>query len=304
MAYLAFRDDDYTSLRRDLLRVKGSNLQKKFLEVTRDSASFVAWIEKYIRLKKNGDPFDVQEEEQLSEQEYKEPPKNIEKVLFERWHDLTPAQASEETFWGCVTLEYIKEGIIQAPYLAANGGSLPGGLERIDEVLAGKKGEEESKSIDSIVRTILRRFGGLPEARGAKSVYVNCPFARAWWRGYVAREVCKATEANYGKVVDTLRASQEFWERLIVLIVSRNSVLGDTNVRTALIWALSELVEGKNEDENKKQLFQVKTLKNISRQIGIRSAWQEMGIFPVEELKRIMDQQFLSRFTACSEGKV
>ena len=299
MTYLAFRDDDYTLLRKDLLREKGSGLQKEFLEVTRNSTSFVDWVERRIRLKDDGNPFDVWAEEQLSEQEYKDSPKNIEKMLFERWHDLTPAQASEETFWGCLTLGHIKEGIIHASYLAANGGNLPGGLERIDEVLAREKGEEKSKSVDLTVRTVLRRFGGLPEVRGAKSVYVNCPFARAWWRGYVAREVCEATEANHGKVVDTLRSSQDYWEKLIVLIVSRNSVLGDTNVRTALIWALSELVEDKDKDENKKQLFQVKALKNISRQIGIRSAWQEMGIFPVEELKRIMEQQFLSQFAAC-----
>ena len=293
MTYSAFRDDDYTGLRKDLLRAKGKNLQVEFLEATRDSESFIAWIERRICLKDEGEPFDLWVN-LLSEAEYKEPPKSVERELFEKWQNLTPAQASEETFWGHVTLEHIKERIIEAPYLAANGGNLPGGLERIDRALK----EKQEQSIDSIVRTILRRLGGLPEARGSKSVYVNCPFARAWWRGYVTDEICRETNANYDKVVDTLRSSQEYWERLIVLIVSRNSVLGDSNVRTALIWALSELVEGKDEDKNKKQLFQVEALKKISRKIGIRSAWQELGVFSIEDLKQIMERQFLNQFAA------
>lgn len=291
MTYLAFRDDDYTGLRKSLLREKGSKLQEEFLQAARDSTSFIAWIEQHIRLQDDGEPFSLWAEEQLTESDYKKPTIFTEKQLFEKWHDLTPAQASEETFWGYITLGHIKKGIIDAPYLAANGGNLPGGLERIDKALAEKNGEDKNKLIDSIVHAILRRLGGLPEERGSKSVYVNCPFACAWWRGYVARQVCKETNANYDNVIDTLRTSQEYWERLIVLIVSRNSVLGDTNVRTSLIWALSEL----KKDESMKQLFKVKTLENISRQIGIRSAWQELGVFSVKDLKQIMETEFLSQ---------
>ena len=291
MTYLAFRDDDYTSLRRGLLQAKGKKLQVEFLEAARDSKSFIAHIERCIGLKDEGEPFDLWAD-LLSESEYKEPPKTVERELFEKWKNLTPAQASEETFWGYVTLEHIKKGIIEAPYLAANGGNLPGGLERIDKALK----EKQEQTIDSIVRTILRRLGGLPEARGSKSVYVNCPFARAWWRGYIAEEICRETNADYDKVVRTLTVTSTYWEELMVLIVSRNSVLGDSNVRTALIWALSELVEGKDEDKNKKQLFQVEALKKISRKIGIRSSWQELGVFSVKDLKQIMERQFLNQF--------
>ncbi|MCY4030734.1 MAG: hypothetical protein OXF05_01300 [Hyphomicrobiales bacterium] len=296
MTYSAFRDSDYTHLRKNLLRAKGKRLQREFLEITRNSDTFISWIEQYPVSEDKGASFDLLLTEPLTESDYKEPTKFTEKVLFKRWKNLTPAQASEETFWGYVTLEHIKEGIIQAPYLAANGGNLPGGLERIDKALK----ENQEQTIDTIVRTILRRLGGLPEARGSKSVYANCPFARAWWRGYVTEEICKETNADYDKVVKTLTVTSTYWEELIVLIVSRNSVLGDNNVRTALIWALSELVEGKDEDKNKnkKQLFQPKGIRIISRQIGIRSAWQELGVFSIEDLKQIMERQFLSQFAA------
>ena len=286
MTYSAFRDSDYTTLQRNLLREKGGSLQREFLEVARDSTSFIAWLEKNVRLEDKGKTFDLWASP-LSEGEYKQPPPDVEKELSDKWQSLAPAQASEETFWGHVTLEHIKQGIIEAPYLAANGGNLSGGLERIDWTLK----ENEEKAIDSAVRTILRRLSGLYE-RGSRTVYVDCPFARAWWRGYIAKEICKETDANYDKIVETLSVTSTYWEKLIVLIVSRNSVLGDSNVRTALIWALSEL----NKNEYDKQIFESDGIVKVSRQIGIRTAWQELGIFSVKDLKKIMKQEFLSQF--------
>ena len=285
MAYLEFIDSEYTQLRKNLLKVKGNQLQRDFLQAARSSDTFAPWIKKRVRVEDEAKDqlFDLWSDP-LSEAEYKDPPQLVERELFKKWASLTPAQASQETFWGYVTLEHIKQGIIQAPYLAANRNALSGGLERIDKALV----DDQEKDIDSVVRTIVRRLSGLPE-RGSRSVYVDCPFARAWWRCYVAREVCDATCAEFDKVTKTLTRSQTYWEELIVLIISRNSVLGDTNVRTALIWALSELVE----DESKEELFKRKTLNKISRQIGIRSAWQELGVFSVNDLKHIMERDFL-----------
>ena len=286
MAYLELVDSEYTRLRKDLLKEKGGTLQREFLRITRESASFISWIEERVGVEdENKDlRFDLWAG-RLSESEYKDSPKSVEKELFDKWRSLTPAQASQETFWGYVTLEHIKHNLIESCYLAANGGNLPGGLERIDKALACN----EAKPIDSIVRTILRRFSGLPEARGSKSVYVNCPFARAWWRNHVANEVCQVTGAKRDKVVEVLVGSQEYWERLIVLIVSRNSVLGDVKVRTALVWALSEFVE----DDDLSHIFKTGFLAKISRQIGIRSAWQELGVYSVEELKAIITDRVI-----------
>ena len=286
MAYLELKDSDYTQLRKDLLKEKGSPLQRELLEATKDGSDFVSWIEKKVDVEDQAkdQPFDSLAD-RLTEAEYKDLPQSEEKKLFDKWASLTPAQASQETFWGYVTLEHIRRGVIRASYLAANRGNLSSGLGRIEKALA----DGPDKAIDAIVHTILRHLSGLPEKRGSKSVFVNCPFARAWWRGYVAKEVCNTTGADFDKVAKTLRVSQDYWEMLIVLIVSRNSVLGDTNVRTALIWALSELVENKNQ----KRLFIGKALRNISRQIGIRAAWQELGMFSIDDLKQIIEQQFL-----------
>lgn len=60
-------------------------------------------------------------------------------------------------------------------------------------------------------------------------------------------------------------------------------------MRAALIGALAEW----KDDETKKGFFTIKSLRKISRQIGIRSAWQELGVFSVTDLKHIMHNEFL-----------
>lgn len=281
MRYKQFDDASYTVLRKNLLRTKGSDEQKAFLNVLRSSDAYSVWMKEQVDIVP-GDELPILEEN-LTEAEFKEPPKSTERQIFEFYESIPPASACRVTFWGFMTLRHIEEGRIQASFLVADGGSLPSGLARIDHVLRAGGSDKE---IDATVRTALRRMSGLPEARGNKSVYVNCPFARAWWRRYLEREVCNNTGAKLTAVAKVLRYSQQYWENLIILVVSRNSVVGDGNVRTALIWALSERV---NEDE-KNPLFRAKALKKIVRLIGVRLAWQELGVFSVEELKELMEE--------------
>ena len=281
MLHLEFNDGAYTKLRKELIRNKGSELQKELLEVAKDDESFIQWIERRVNSESEGKEFDLWTD-QLSKAEYKLPPGNVEKQLFKRWERLTPAQASRETFWGYVTLEHIKRGVIESSYLAANDKPSLSGLERINEAL--NTGKEVS--IDDVVRTILRNLSGLPEARGYKSVYVNCPFARAWWRVFIAHQVCDETDADFNKIFTTLRGSSTgFWEEFITLIVGRNSVMGDTKVRSALIWALSEREEVKT----------AKTLAKITKQIGIRSALRELGVLEIKDLKEQIVEPTISR---------
>ena len=62
--------------------------------------------------------------------------------------------------------------------------------ERIDRALM-ETGDEQPKMMDRTVRAVLRRLGGLPEVRGARSVFVNCPFARAWWREHLVKQIAQ-----------------------------------------------------------------------------------------------------------------
>ena len=283
MNYKEFNDSNYPTLQDDLLYENGSDLQKSFLNAARDDKTFIQWIEDRVELGGEGEDFELWSD-RLSEVQYKELSKADEKGLFKKWKNLTPAQANNETFWGYVTLGHIKQGIIESSYLAANS-SLSGSDRIKQELSAG-----QDKRIDKVVRTILRSLSGLME-RGNRSVYVDCPFARAWWRNHIALQVHKETGADLNRIIEVLTVSQDYWERLIVLIVSRNSVLGDNKIRTALIWALSERIN----DRSNVNLFSSSALKTVSRQIGRRAALLELGVFEIDELKEQIMKPIISR---------
>ena len=273
----------YTKLRKNLIRQNGSGIQRDFLNALLDSARFVQWFNEEVQTTE-GDDASLSLLGELSEGEYKEPPVSTERQIFETWKELKPADACQSAFWGWVTLRHIEEGKIKSTFLAGNDKAT--GLEHIERALK----ENESKKMDDVVRTALRRFSGLVEARGHRSVYANCSFARAWWRQYMANEVCESTPAERDNVMEVFRKSQSYWEELISSVVSKNSLLGDSKIRIALIWALSESVN----DAEKAALYKANLLKNqIIKRIGIRSAWQELAIFSVEELKELMETKFM-----------
>ena len=278
MAYLEFDGGTYTQFWKNLLEHKGSDLQKEFLKAARDSKFFIQWIERDINCGNKGGEIDLLSDK-LSEAEYKFPPRNVETKLFKMWEGLTPVQASRETFWGYVTLKHIKQGIIESHYLAIDVRSHLSGIEQINRALI----DSQEKQIDIVVRNILRNLSGLPQ-RGTRSVYVDCRFARAWWRVFIAHQV--HGEVDVADLNTTLGgASKGHWGPLIDLIVSRYSILGDTKVRSALIWALSEQEEAKKSE----------VIKRIVKQIGIQSAWQELGVFDVGELKEQVMKPIISK---------
>lgn len=290
--YKRLDDAQYTGFRKTLLKQKGSDLQQEFLKVARSDDQFLDFVRRQVETKgeKEAAVFD----ERLTEHQYKEPTKDTEQGMYKVWKDVPPETACRVTFWGEVTLRHIEYGLIQSSYLAANGGALSGGLERIDRALSSSGTE---KDIDSCVRAILRRMSGLPEARGNVSVYVNCPFGCAWWRERLADEVCEIivksssrSEASRDGILNLLRFGQEYWETLVRLVISRNSVLGDRNVRDVLIWSLSEIL--KLDKEN--GVLKSQNLKSLCRLLGIRCAWQELGIFEPAELKSLIDNEISS----------
>lgn len=278
-----FDDASYTALRKNLLQSKGSGQQKELLNTLRSSDDFSQWIRSEVDVLPGEELPHL--EDPMTESEFKDPPKSTEELVYETWKSITPASACRVAMWGYVTLRHIETSRIKPSYLAANGVAGSNGLERIDQVL----NQGDSRQIDGVVRSALRNLSGLPEARGNRSVYVNCPLARAWWRRHIADEVCESTGADMSEVLKVLGYSQQYWEELVSIVVSRNSILGDTKVRTSLIWVLSGFVN----DSNSKHLFQSKSVKTIRRLLGIRSAWQEMAVFDKVELKQIMTNSII-----------
>ena len=274
------QDIAYTKFRRILLKTKGSDKQKVFLEHVRDTNSFIALMSK-IETVGNVDmdltPWP------LTESEFKDPPIDTERAIYKSWSRIPPAVACRSTFWACLTLEHIRHGRIQSVYLAANGGALSGGAERIDLVLNDSTARAPQR-IDSCVRTVLRRLGGLPEVRGNRSVYVDCPFARSWWRERMAREAARDDPHLLVCARTILRLNQTYWEKFIDRVVFRNSTFGSVNIRNAFICALGDRFVS-NPSSN---LRETKTLQRLCRRATAYQGSLELSILKDEELDNLM----------------
>lgn len=279
--YKEFSDADYTRFRRSLLRTKGGPTQRDFLRSARKNEDFLHVL--------NGVAIDGLRElplcpERLTENEFKHPPASTEADLYNAWAGLTPRIACRTTFWASLTCRHIESGRINATYLAANGRANIGGSDRIDRALQGY-GDNDAKLIDDCVRTVLRRLGGLPEARGNRTVYVDCPLARAWWRERLVADISQGDESRAEAVREVVRVSQTYWEELVTLVVSRNSVLGSHAVRNAFILSLADLIA----KEPETPLRIAKNLRLACRMIGVTQASRELSVLDEGEIHALMD---------------
>ena len=283
--HVEFDDAGYTKLRRSLIRkaAKGSIAQREFLEAVRDSGRFLAHIR---------DVVGVQEGEELepladrmSEAEFGNPPSDTERRLFQAWGGLTPRVACRTAFWARVTYRHIEEGRIESSFLAANGGGNVSGAQRIDAALSAT-GEQATLELDRCVRTVLRRLGGLPEARGNRSVYVNCPLARAWWRERLVAEVASDEGEGLERQIRAVvyPESQQYWEELVTFVVSRNSVFGSVAVRNILIRTLAEVLD----NNPKSPLRTADELRRVCRAVSSIQASFELSVVPPEDVQSMM----------------
>ena len=277
------KDSDYTQVRKSLLRTKGGTLQRDFLKAVRNNQTFIDYIRSRIptegsyELPLSPDP--------MTEAEFKAPPEDTEIRLYESWSELTPRMACRSTFWANFTCRHIEDQKVNAVYLAANGGNLPGGAERIDRALM-ETGDEQPKMMDRAVRAVLRRLGGLPEVRGSRSVFVNCPFARAWWREHLVKQIAQGDPRLAAQVRKVIRISQDYWEKLVDRIVSRNSTFGSLEVRNAFFQTLARFIDANPETE----LQNPKVILRTCRRITVHQGTRELSVLADTELEAIMEE--------------
>lgn len=284
--YRALDADSYSELQSDLLKVKGGELQCRFLQALKDNAEFIAFIENQCptigvdKLPTFDGP--------LTEASFKDMPQDQEKRVYELWRDVPPRTASQASFWASVTLEHIRENkITEATWLAANGNITETGEERIDHALAKGNSDTDNRAIYNCVRTALRRMSGLPEARGNRSVFVNTSFGRAWWRERTIANILNRGDAiaDRSALLDVVRRSQQYWENLVMLIVSRGSVFGSEDVQAALINTLAIHFQ-----QNPNTPLQTATkVSIIGRRISNIAASRELGALPFPEICGIID---------------
>ena len=139
--------------------------------------------------------------------------------------------------------------------------------------------------MDKAVRTVLRRLGGIPEVRGNRSVYVDCPFARAWWRERLVNQTAQGDTCLAVQVRQVIRIHQTYWEKLIDRIVSRNSTFGSLEVRNAFLQTLARFIAA----NPGAALRETKVLERTCRRITVHQGARELSILDNAELVEIMD---------------
>lgn len=279
-SYREFDNAKYSKLRRDLLRTKGGELQDEFLDATRNDGKLLAFMKQVPTTgTKDVTPCPCP----LTETEYRNPPVDTQMMLYEAWATIVPRIACRSSFWGYVTLDHIRHGRIKSVYLAANR-KYPGGAERIDRIL-GETGDRRAQMMDDCVRTVLRRLGGLPEARGNKTVYVDCPLARAWWRERLVVQVARHAGDARSRIRDVVRLSKAYWEKLVVMVVSRNSVFGSHEIRDAFIICLADAIESGDNS----RLTTTGGLQRGYRNLSAIQAVRELSVLDADELREVVE---------------
>lgn len=280
------RDEEkYTLLRQKLLKEKGSEFQQDFLKAVKRSEDFLEFMDEEAGATE-GDSV-KQFTGPLTEQSFKEPTKDQEKSMYETWSAVPPRTACRVSFWAEVTLQHVKSGAIKEAYwLAGNAGRNETGEERIDRALSSKVDGPNSQ-IDDCVRTVIRRMSGLPSDRGNRSVFVNPSFGRAWWRErMVARILDRKGVEDRRALLDVVRSSQQYWENLVTMIVSRGSVLGSVDVQDAFVNGLAKHLK----DMPSSPIRFANKLTVALRRLSNIAASRELGILEFEELGTIVDK--------------
>ena len=280
-----YHAESFSRFRKIALKDRGGELQREILHKTRNAngKDFCDWLAGKIDggIEGEFEPKMPEMPPQITAAEFKDPTGKTSEYMWEAWKDLHPGAACNPAVWGYIVSRLIADGRIEPSYLmmGSNGGQTNGRKE-IDTALAATGSDQENK-IDFCVRSFFRRLSSLPEERGARSVYQNCPLSRAWWQHYIAAEVAQ----SIGRSVADIRALFEeraLWELLSSKMATRLTVIGDRNIRDGIVGFLLD-------QPSKSHFFGKKHLDPLLVEIGVMCSWRALGVFSPAQIKEIVD---------------
>lgn len=120
-------------------------------------------------------------------------------------------------------------------------------------------------------------FGAIQE-RGKKGIYQDIPFAIAWWKIYLAKEITKGTKIDEKTLYEYFNANPTNYNELIMRMSSKLTVIADKNIRDGLFQHIITT-----------ELTNTKDFKEIIKIIGIESSWRAMGSLGIEDNKKIIE---------------
>lgn len=273
----AFEETAWTEYRRRLLEEKGSSRQIDFLEAV--EAGGTVFLEQFKDLTLIGNQDLPVYQTRLSDSQYRMPDPRTEERLYNLWSTLSPSEASRSSLWARLTLVHVEVGHIRASFLTGNGKTHQSGKDRLDRALA-LRGKARRKTLDDCVRSVIRHLGGVA-ARGNRSLFVDCPFARAWWRTHLRQRVGQHKGVDSARVTALICGQQkERWQQFISAMVSRTPVFGLDAVQDAVLSEFAQLVHPESHKPPS-----AKTVNQVLRTVALDAAMLEYGVLTPSEVR-------------------
>ena len=212
----------------------------------------------------------------MSEREFANPPWSTECAIALTWAALPLSQAARPETWTRINVEMMERGRIKSSYLAASSTG-ESGRSRIARALQGT----DPQAVDSCVRTILRRLGGVIE-RANRTAFLDCPLAKTWWRHYFATEAHSTFDRRSVEVLSAALRPTYRWEKLVEAMVSKLTIIGDSAIRPAIVECFAEGVGGTGQE-----------VADVLGWVGRRSTVQALGALGPEYVLQVVGEQFL-----------
>ena len=281
-------NEGFEKLRR-FTKAKDKEECRKLLEASLHKNTFIEYIEDYINDENFYENIDFSSfEEPLSEGEYRQLHHVYHyPVLWEALgeEEFSTYDALNPEMWLSITMQAIKNDVIQPSYLAFDSAKEKvEGLIDIktairsldDETIVGNKNTPMWLQVS---RAILRHMFGAIQERGIKGIFQDVPFAMAWRRMSLAKEISKGTGLDETKIVKYLLDNPTNYNDLIEKMGGRLTVIADKNIRDGIF----KYIFSDDYDVDK-----TKDFRELTKRIGIESTWRGMGILSSEENKEII----------------
>jgi len=191
-------------------------------------------------------------------------------------NNFATVDASNPLKWISIAMQSIQNDIIQPHYLAYVENSKNGKNNIIEALRLSEQGND--KQLFNICRAILRHMFGSIQERGKKGIYQDVPFAIAWWKIYLAKEISKKTKIDEKTLYEYFNSNPTNYNELIMRMSSKLTVIADKNIRDGLFQYIIE-----------KKVTNTKDFKEIINIIGIESSWRAMGSLDIKDNKKIIE---------------
>lgn len=252
----------------------------KLLNASLSRKDFLAFMAEY---------FDVEEllrevdfsafQDKLNEDEFQQMhPKYHYPILWDTLEKqgFTAIDATKPIKWLSISYQLIDNGLIE-PYFLGYLENSKNGRNNIIEALRLANDGKDKKLFD-VCRAILRHMFGHIQERGPKAVYQDIPFAVAWWRVYLAKEIQKKTNIEEAILYNYFKNNPTNYNELVMRMSGKLTVISDRNIRDGFFLYVVE-----------KSITKTKEFKEIIAKIGIESTWRAMGGLSPTENKKIIE---------------